>query len=110
MLCPPGDFSEGLCHGSGTLVRADGSSHVGSWVEGKRSGPGTETLPNGDVFEGNFHDDAREGQGILRTAGGIARSGIWAGGRLRGGRYLEIRFREGHVYCGDNVDAIPHGE
>mmetsp|Transcript_25400 Transcript_25400/g.45858 ORF Transcript_25400/g.45858 Transcript_25400/m.45858 type:complete len:940 (+) Transcript_25400:94-2913(+) len=104
-----GDFSEGLFHGSGSLTHSDGSSYVGTWSEGKRV-EGTETLRNGDVFEGKYLNDVREGQGVLRMkCGKITKSGVWEGDVLKEGVDLNITFGDGHVYCGDHAHSVPHG-
>ncbi|KAL7544720.1 hypothetical protein ACHAWF_008087 [Thalassiosira exigua] len=105
-----GDFFEGLFHGHGSLVYSDGSSFAGTWREGKRV-EGTETSVDGEVFEGRFVDDLREGPGTLRTGRGgrIAVRGLWERDALKEGVDLEIAFAEGHVYCGDHVRSVPHG-
>ena len=36
-------------------------SYVGAWVEGTRSGPGTETLSDNTIFKRAFHIYVREG-------------------------------------------------
>jgi len=105
-----GDFNEGLFHGHGSLTHSDGSSYVGTWHEGKRI-EGIETLTNGDVFEGKFVNDVREGQGILKMkCGRVTKSGIWENDQLKEGEDLNITFGEGHVYCGDHVNSVPHGK
>lgn len=105
-----GDFNEGLFHGHGSLTHSDGSSYVGTWHEGKRI-KGTETFTNGDVFEGKFVNDVREGQGILKMkCGRVTKSGIWENDQLKEGEDLNITFGEGHVYCGDHVSSVPHGK
>ena len=101
-----GDFVDGLFHGSGTITYSDGSSYAGTWYEGKRL-EGTETLSNGDVFEGTFQNDVRKGQSKHRQ---ITKQGIWEGDVLKEGEGLTITFANGHVYCGDHVHSRPHGE
>ena len=104
-----GDFSEGLFHGHGSLTHSDGSSYIGTWSHGNRV-EGTETLPNGDIFEGKFCNDVREGQGILRMkCGKVTKQGIWENDCLKDGEDLNITFADGHVYCGDHVNSVPHG-
>lgn len=105
-----GDFSDGLFHGSGSLIHSDGSSFVGTWCEGKRV-EGTETLPNGDVFEGKFLNDMREGPGMLTLkCGRVTKRGIWERDVLKDNVDLDIAFADGHVYCGDHSNSVPHGE
>ncbi len=37
--------------------------YEGSWAEGKRHGPGTVFLRNGDIFQGEFRHDLKDGPG-----------------------------------------------
>ena len=105
-----GDFVEGVFHGYGTLNCSDGSSYVGSWHGGKRV-TGIESLSNGDVFEGPFVNDLREGRGALTTKGGrMTMCGVWKGGKLQDAVDLSIAFENGHCYCGDHADSVPHGK
>lgn len=105
-----GDFSEGIFHGHGSLTHSDGSSYVGTWSHGNRI-EGTETLPNGDIFEGKFNNDVREGQGILRLkCGRVTKQGIWENDVLKDGEDLNITFAVGHAYQGDHVNSVPHGK
>jgi hypothetical protein len=41
---------------------------LGEWKDGKRNGKGTLTRLNGDVYEGNFSADQKNGHGIMRYA------------------------------------------
>lgn len=104
-----GDFVEGLFHGSGTMVYADGSKYAGTWYQGCRV-EGTEILANGDVFEGSFHENVREGRGVLtRKTSRITTSGVWNRNVLVEGVDLSITFADGHRYVGDHVHSRPHG-
>ncbi|KAL7469902.1 hypothetical protein ACHAXS_010146 [Conticribra weissflogii] len=104
-----GDFVEGLFHGSGTIVYADGSKYAGTWYQGCRV-EGTEILANGDVFEGSFHENAREGRGVLtRKTSRITTSGVWNKNVLVEGVDLSITFADGHRYAGEHVHSRPHG-
>ena len=54
--------------------------------DGKKSGRGTLTFPNGEKYVGEFRDDVRNGRGILFAANGTARqSGPWEDDEFRGG-------------------------
>ena len=104
-----GDFVEGVFHGHGTLTLSDGSSFVGSWHEGERV-MGIETLTNGDVYKGSYVSNIREGRGVLTTKNGrMTMSGVWKGGKLADNVELSLVFANGHTYCGDHVESIPHG-
>ena len=41
---------------------------LGEWKDGKRNGKGALTRLNGDVYEGNFSADQKNGHGIMRYA------------------------------------------
>lgn len=104
-----GDFVEGIYHGHGSLTKSDGSSFVGSWREGERV-MGIETLSNGDVYEGSYVNNIREGRGTLTTKNGrMIMSCVWKGGKLTDEVDLSIVYANGHTYCGDHVESIPHG-
>ena len=99
-----------LFHGDGSMIYSDGCTYVGKWREGKRV-EGIETLPNGDVYEGKFIDDCRQGRGTLKTKDGlVTKHGLWEGDVLKEGGELSITFCDGHVYNGDHIDERPHGE
>jgi len=55
-----GKFSEGLPHGQGTYIWANGDQYRGDWKEGKRSGEGTLTLKldkRDSIINGLWEDD-----------------------------------------------------
>ncbi len=92
------------------MIYSDGCTYVGTWREGKRV-EGIETLPNGDVYEGKFINDCRQGKGTLKTKDGlVTKHGMWDGDVLKEGGELSISFGDGHVYIGDHFDERPHGE
>ena len=45
-----GEFSSGRPHGSGILIRGDGSRYVGHWRLGQRDGRGVEIAPDGMIL------------------------------------------------------------
>lgn len=99
-----------LFQGNGSMAYSDGSTYVGIWREGKRV-EGIETLSNGDVYEGKFINDCRQGKGTLKTKDGlVTKHGLWDGDVLKEGGELSITFGDGHVYIGDHINERPHGE
>ncbi|XP_038047444.1 radial spoke head 10 homolog B-like [Patiria miniata] len=52
-----GDFHQGLRHGYGVFLYANGAKFEGEWVENKKCGRGLFTFKNGRIFEGVFVDD-----------------------------------------------------
>jgi hypothetical protein len=91
-----GDFYEGLFHGSGTMVYPDLSSYAGTWHHGEKL-EGTETLPNGDVFEGSFSKGRRDGMGVLKLQNGrVTKRGVWKGEHLLEDVDVRINYADGH--------------
>ena len=82
--------------------------YEGNIVDGKRTGKGTLTWPNGDKFEGDFVNDHRTGKGILTYANGNRYEGDFVNDKLMGkGTYTRAN---GEKYEGDFVDNKPTGK
>ena len=98
------DFKEG----SGEYHDAEGSIFKGMWAKGKKVN-GCMQYVTGDVFEGEFKGDAREGKGVMKYFNGSVYSGEWVGGRRQGRGVLT--FKDGSNYRGlfDNDYATGHG-
>ena len=63
--------------------QAEGSRYEGQWAFNRKHGQGTMTLPNGDVYMGEFRNDAFEGTGTLTHADGKpAIRGLWSANRF----------------------------
>ena len=75
-----GDMEAGRQHGSGSLVRSDGSRYVGEWRNGHRHGSGTYTWAAGHRYEGGWQDDRPHGFGTATFADGDVHQGQWRGG------------------------------
>ena len=58
-----GGFEEGNLNGYGTFNYADGRLYDGNWKDGKRHGDGILTLPSGDKFYGKFENNYINGPG-----------------------------------------------
>ena len=56
--------------------------YEGGFRRGKKSGSGTFYYANGDVFRGQFEDDAPHGEGEFVFANGGSVQGVWKRGRL----------------------------
>jgi hypothetical protein len=90
--CYNGGWWDGQRHGEGHYVwGGEGergkckNEYKGSWKYGKRHGYGVFTKLNGDVYEGNFGENAYDGDGVLRKANGDCFDGKFVkGGFLRG--------------------------
>lgn len=73
-----GNCISGNCYdGHGTWIYPDGGRYVGNWRKGKRNGQGTDYFSNGDIYEGNFVDEARSGYGKMTSADGKIYIGQW---------------------------------
>ncbi|CAM9290874.1 unnamed protein product [Ectocarpus sp. 12 AP-2014] len=57
-----GEWLDGMRHGQGTFMYADGSRHTGQWHKNKKHGPAVFVSDNGRTFEGLFDDDAMLGK------------------------------------------------
>jgi len=57
-------------HGRGVLLLANGSEHVGQFVDGRASGCGFYLTPQGDVFHGSWQQNMRVGAFFLVDAKG----------------------------------------
>ncbi|HUN68500.1 MAG TPA: hypothetical protein VMU46_06870, partial [Burkholderiales bacterium] len=57
------------CAGSYTFP-ASGGTYVGEFKNGKRSGQGAMTFPNGEKYVGAYRDGRRDGQGVLTLPNG----------------------------------------
>ena len=57
-----GHFKDGLWHGKGKMIFADGGSYAGGWREGKKDGRGKYTFPTGGrVHEGEWKAGVLQG-------------------------------------------------
>jgi hypothetical protein len=65
-----GQFADGQRTGQGTISWVNGNIYTGSFKEGRQEGPGTFRWKNGDSLQGTFVSDLAEGNGQLLTANG----------------------------------------
>ncbi|KPI90679.1 hypothetical protein ABL78_0115 [Leptomonas seymouri] len=84
-----GPFDNDAPHTSGSteaeIDYSDGSSYVGAVnAQLRRHGRGVHRLANGDVFEGSFAQDVRDGRGTLQGSDGTICDGAWRHGQLDG--------------------------
>jgi hypothetical protein len=124
------DVNTGLPQGSGKLEYEACGTYQGDFDQGNWSGYGRHTKPNGDIYEGNFFDNAKHGMGVYRYrdgkrvfegryvmgqrvdgkmiyGDGSEYKGQWYDGKRHGrGTY---RFKDGSVYKGEFVRDVIHG-
>lgn len=84
-----GEFRDGLLHGHGEFWFADGAHYVGEFENGLMSGWGKFTYVDGSVYEGEFKASLFSGQGVLTTPQGI----------------FEGKFNKGEIISGSLVDS-----
>jgi hypothetical protein len=56
--------------------------YVGDWENGVKKGRGVYTFGNGDVFDGEYDNNVRHGNGELKKADGEERTETWKEGKL----------------------------
>lgn len=89
LLCSPLTASavctQGDCiNGYGTDVLPDGSKYVGQFADGKRNGQGDVTYSDGSMYKGQWADNLPNGQGIKLQADGVQYSGKFKNGLMYG--------------------------
>uniref|UniRef100_A0A2K5M850 Radial spoke head 10 homolog B n=1 Tax=Cercocebus atys TaxID=9531 RepID=A0A2K5M850_CERAT len=101
-----GMFSEGLMHGQGTYIWADGLKcegsiyynqegtcwYKGDWVQNIKKSWGIRCYKSGNIYEGQWEDNMRHGEGRMRwLTANEEYTGPWERG-------LQVRPGEGAVY------------
>lgn len=66
-----GNFKDGLRHGKGTFISANGEKYVGDWEYGNMTGNGTLTGANGFKYVGEFVENKIHGNGELHVGGDV---------------------------------------
>ncbi|GBG34126.1 Phosphatidylinositol 4-phosphate 5-kinase 1 [Hondaea fermentalgiana] len=88
-----------------------GATYAGDWLEDRRHGFGTQTLPNGTKYQGDFENNLRHGTGTLwvRVQGKLVKryTGEWKANKRDG---LGIHFYDnGDKYEGSWQTGKRHG-
>jgi hypothetical protein len=81
-------------------------TYIGGWKKSKRDGRGVELWRNGDSYEGMFVDGEFDGEGTLKTHGGVY-TGSFRKGEKHGRGTME--WKNGDVYDGDWEGDKMHG-
>lgn len=79
-----GEWSEGKLSGTGQCTLPDGTVYRGEFVEGSFHGEGVMKMPCGDTYTGSFCKGRRHGHGMYSWANGECYAGIWDKNRLGG--------------------------
>ena len=98
----------GKQHGLGKLIyEATGDTYEGDWVEGNIEGEGKFSFSNGDIFAGEFKDNAMT-SGVLSKANGEEYAGDFVEDLFDG--YSLYKWPNGDTYCGDFHKGKKHGD
>lgn len=102
-----GFFKKGLRSGIGKSQNLDGVKHAGGWSEGDKSGFGVERYPSGDMFEGEFLENLKNGIGRYHHKNDSSvYTGTFKDGLRHGfGRLETPEF----IYIGDWNSGMRHG-
>ena len=76
-----------------------GNVFEGNWENDLRNGYGKMTWSDGDVFEGNYENDAKNGYGKMTWSDGDVYEGNWENGNQHG--YGKYTWSDGDVYEGN---------
>ncbi len=126
-----GQFKNGKIQGEGTKFFREGHKYKGHFVNGDMSGKGIYYFQNGDIYEGEFSNNKRNGFGIMQYANNddAVYEGNWVDGIKQGEGILTTKdfkfsgtwnynypkqgknefFKTGVVLEGDFEFQIKHG-
>jgi hypothetical protein len=96
-----GSFENGHRHGTGTFKSSwTGAVYEGRWINGMRSGFGTQTFEDGDVYRGDWKEDCMHGSGTYtHTNCGNTYVGAFARNKRHG--YGELTYKNGDHFSGE---------
>jgi hypothetical protein len=61
-----------------------GDIYEGDYVEDVRTGEGVYIFANGDRYEGQFKDNKKHGKGKMKYANGTYQDGMWSNAKFVG--------------------------
>ncbi|MBL4762334.1 MAG: caspase family protein [Gammaproteobacteria bacterium] len=102
-----GEFKNGLLHGKGNLVGADGFHYTGDFIKGLYHGHGELLYNTGESYVGAFYQGLEHGQGILTTTDTLRYEGEFTHGFITGTGKLSLH--DGSIYEGEVVNWLYHG-
>ena len=105
-----GEFHMGWRHGTGTLSYGDGTTHYdGTWEMDRQSGTATITYLEG-AYQGEVRNDKRNGHGIFKYANGDVFDGMWLNDKKNGpGTHFFGGIESGTFYKGQWENGKKHG-
>lgn len=105
-----GRFRDGRRDGRGVLMKAKNEfMYDGDWRDGVMHGDGEiiwNKHPEYSRYVGEFHENIRQGRGMLETKDGIIYKGHFINGTMIKGRMI---LPDGSMYEGDVKGNFPHG-
>lgn len=102
-----GDLVAGQPQGTGELKLPSGEHYIGEFEAGDRHGIGTQST-NAGTYQGDWRNDAAEGQGVFEASNGDRYQGTYQDGQRQG--YGELNAADGSRYLGDWHLDQPHGQ
>jgi hypothetical protein len=81
--------------------------YTGQFKNNVRHGQGILKYPNGDVYDGMWKNNQMYGNGILTYANGDYFSGEFVDGKINGHGIL--KYKNNNVYNGEFLNNLPHG-
>jgi len=103
-----GEMCDGLRHGKGTLIMADGVTYESMWINDRREGDGIEIHSDGTKFIGTYKNGQRHGKGSMTWFDNSHYEGQFTQGRACGEGTLSRA--DGSQYVGSFKDDCMHGE
>ena len=103
-----GQFKEGMRHGMGKMVKADGSIYEGIWINDNCDIFGRFIEPNGNIYVGEITEGEADGKGVLLRKDGSSYNGEW-NMSMREGKGKE-QWPDGSYYEGDFKASERHGK
>ena len=91
----------------GLIIHSDLSKYIGSFIEGKKSGPGRLMRIDGEVYEGEFLNNLPEGLGVLYKSNGLVYKGNFKKGKEHGQGVIEYEGEE--IYVGGFLHGAKNG-
>jgi len=92
----------GNCYtGNGAYVYPSGAKFVGQFIKGRIGNEGNLYFSNGDIYEGEWKNQYREGEGIITFANGDFYSGDFVKGKFEG--FGTFKMNNGDQYSGNWV-------
>jgi len=102
-----GKLINGRIKGKGTIILPSDEVYEGEWIDGKRNGQGKAINPKA-IVEGTWRDDKLNGQGKITYKNGTVYEGEFKNNKLNG--IGKIQFINGSFYEGNYVENNLNGQ